>query len=324
MVREELTIVAAPTAFKETLSPLEAARVISRALRPHRVIPIPVADGGDGTLESLRAAWGGRIVRRRVTGPLGSLVEARYLVAGPGAVIEMAEASGLKLVPKGRRDPMRATTRGTGELIAAALDGGARRVYVGVGGSATVDGGQGALEALGARRLHRVTVLCDVATKFLDAPRIFGPQKGATPRQIPILRARLAALPYARRVHRLPGSGAAGGLAGGLASRGARLLPGAAFVLRAVRLRERARGADLVVTGEGRVDATTRAGKAVGGVLRISPAPVAIVCGTCAIDPGVPVVELASVDPDPLGHPARALAKAARALIAQVSAPARR
>ncbi len=284
-------VVIAPNAFKETFSPLQAARLIarglSRALRA-RLVLMPVADGGDGTLEALRARLGGRLVRVRVTGPLGTPVLARYLRAGHTAVIEMAEASGLKLVPPARRDPMSATTRGTGELILHAWRRGARSILVGVGGSATVDGGAGAMEVLTPRIARRVTVLCDVDNPLLGrrgAAPVFGPQKGATPAMVRRLQGRLRL--WARElkdrtgvdVRRMRGAGAAGGLAAGLAALGARLVRGADFILRAVGFPPRP--CDFVVTGEGRVDRTSLGGKAVGAVLRASPAPVALVCGRC-------------------------------------------
>src|SRR5262245_5183800 len=184
--------------------------------------PLPVADGGDGTIDALQAALDGRRVRVRVTGPLGDPVDAEMLLAGRVAIIEMASASGLKLVPLRRRNPLVTRTWGVGELMRAA---GTRSIWLGVGGSATVDGGLGALAALGVlgprpdprglALLRRTTVLCDVSTKFLDAPRIFGPQKGATPAMVRRLETWLkrwaAMLP--RRIEKIPGSGAAGGLA---------------------------------------------------------------------------------------------------------------
>ncbi len=313
-------IVAAPTAFKETLSPVQAARIIARALRPLRVLQLPIADGGDGTLDCLRAHFGGRVLRRTVTGPLGRPVRARVLHARDTAIIEMADASGLRLVPPSHRDPLCTTTRGVGELILAARKIGARRILLGVGGSATVDAGAGALEVLDHAR--DVTVLCDVDTTLLDAPRVFGPQKGATRAMMPELNRRMRALP--RRVWRIRGGGAAGGLAAGLASIGARLVPGAREILRLLRFRERTRGVDFVITGEGHVDATSLGGKAVGAALRASAAPVGIVCGRCTIDPGCPVEELVSHDPDPMRHAPCALARAARTLIAKVGRGVRR
>ncbi len=313
MTRRAPVVVVAPNAFKETFSPLRAARLIarglSRAIPRARLLLVPVADGGDGTLEALRAGLGGRLVRVRVTGPLGTPVRSRYLRAGRTAVIEMAEASGLKLVPPAKRNPMVTTTRGTGELIAHAFRRGAREILVGVGGSATVDGGAGALEAVEPRMARRVTVLCDVDNPLLGprgAARVFGPQKGATPAMVRLLEARLAR--WARQlrartgvdVRGLRGAGAAGGLAAGLAALGARLVSGADYILRAAGF---PRPCDFVVTGEGRVDRTSLGGKAVGAVLRASPAPVVLICGRCDLK-GRPFFETR-------GRSAAALAEAA-------------
>src|ERR1043166_5795520 len=163
-------IVVAPNAFKETFSPREAARLIARGLRrtvDARLVLIPIADGGDGTIEALRARLGGRLVTLPVTGPLGTIVRASYLRSGRTAVIEMARASGLKLVPPARRNPLVTTTRGTGELIAHAWRHGARKILLGVGGSATVDGGAGALEVVTREMARRVTILCDVQNPLL-------------------------------------------------------------------------------------------------------------------------------------------------------------
>jgi glycerate kinase len=189
------------------------------------------------------------------------------------AVVEMARASGLAL-GGGRNDPLRATSRGTGELIAAAARAGARRIIVGVGGSATTDGGLAALQVLGWSLAGLdVTVACDVRTRFLDAPRLFGPQKGASAAQVSLLSRRLERLAEEFRertdvdVTALEGSGAAGGLAGGLAAIGARLEPGFEVVARAAGFEDALAGVDLVVTGEGKVDATSLDGKVVGGVL---------------------------------------------------------
>lgn len=284
-------VVVAPNAFKETFSPLQAARLIARGLSrtlPARLVLRPVADGGDGTLEALRSRLGGRRVAVRVTGPMGAPVRARYLRAGRTAVIEMAEASGLRLVPPGRRNPLAATTRGTGELIAHAWHHGARSILLGVGGSATVDGGAGALEVLPREAIRRVTVLCDVDNPLLGprgAAPVFGPQKGATPGMVRHLQERLRR--WARELQertgvdvcRLRGGGAAGGLAAGLAAYGARLVPGAEYILKKVGFPPRR--CDCVVTGEGHVDRTSLEGKAVGAVLRASPAPVVLVCGRC-------------------------------------------
>ena len=224
----------------------------------------------------------------RVHGPLGEPVDAEWGLRGDTAVIEMARASGLALVA-GRNDPLRATTFGTGELLRAALDSGVRRAIVAVGGSATVDGGLGALEALDFDlRGADVVVACDVTTPFAEAARVFGPQKGAGAAAVAELERRLGRLADRYRdargvdVRDLPGAGAAGGLAGGLAAYGARLVPGAALVADVVGLRDAVRATSLVLTGEGRVDATSFAGKVVGHVLgeaRALGVPVAIVAG---------------------------------------------
>jgi glycerate 2-kinase len=249
----------------------------------------PVADGGAGTLEVL----GGTVRTATVRGPLGDPVAAEWRMQGDGtAVVEMARASGLVLAggPEAN-DVLRASTAGTGELIAAALDAGARRVIVGAGGSASTDGGLAALTALNPRRrLHaglELIVACDVDTLFVDAAEVFATQKGATPAQVALLRRRLERLAqiyvrdYGVDVTELSGSGAAGGLAGGLAAAGAELLPGFEVVADALGLAERIAGADLVVTGEALVDAESFEGKAVGGVVEL------------AIEAGVPVLIVA-------------------------------
>jgi glycerate kinase len=192
-------------------------------------------------------------------------------------VLELARASGLALVSE-TNDPVTATTRGTGELIAAAAAAGAARVLLGVGGSATTDGGLGAVEALGWALPVPVTVACDVETPFLDAARVFAPQKGADPAQVVALSARLQELAARYRartrvdVTGLRGSGAAGGTAGGLAALGADLRPGFAVVAAAVGFADRLGAADLVLTGEGRLDRTSFAGKVVGEVVRAAAA----------------------------------------------------
>jgi glycerate kinase len=312
-------IICAPTAFKETLTAADAASIMARATGG---IPIPVADGGDGTLDALQATLGGHRVRRRVTGPLGDPVDAEMLL-GPGvAVIEMASASGLKLVPLNRRNPLETRTWGVGELMRAA---GSRRILLGVGGSATVDGGLGALTALGVLGprpdraglaiIRRTTVLCDVTTKFLDAPRVFGPQKGATPRMVRILEEWLArwATLLPENIRNLAGSGAAGGLAGGLAAFGAKLVPGARYILRAAKFERRLRGAELVITGEGRFDATSLVGKAAGEVIstaRRLGVPVAVVCGRWSLNRRPPGVVAVAESPDP-GRAREGVARAA-------------
>lgn len=270
------TALACPDKFRGSLRAPAAAAAIAEGLGATGwdAVALPLADGGEGTLEVLVAARGGGIRRQRVTGPLGDPVEAAWgrLPDGTG-VVEMAEASGYARTG-GRNDPLRATTRGTGELIRAARAAGCRRILVGVGGSATTDGGLGALEALGwSLGGAQVTVACDVRTTFVDAARVFGPQKGATPAQVELLTRRLERLAdlyetrTGVRVRDLPGSGAAGGLAGGLAAIGARLEAGFDVVADAVGLPDAIENAELVVTGEGRLDPSSFAGKVVGEVL---------------------------------------------------------
>jgi glycerate kinase len=268
--------IACPDKFRGTLTAPEATSAIARGLRAagfDEVREVPLADGGEGTLDALLASRGGSRRTARVTGPLGDPVEAEYGLLPDGtAVIEMARASGLDLVAE--NDPLRASTRGTGELIATALRGGARRVLVGVGGSATTDGGLAAVEALGWSLAGAdVTVACDVTTPFMDAAVVYGAQKGASGAQAALLTRRLARLAdeYAQRtgvdVTALDGGGAAGGLAGGLAAIGARLEPGFEVIAQAAGLEEAMDAVDLVVTGEGRLDASSFAGKVVGGVI---------------------------------------------------------
>jgi glycerate 2-kinase len=269
---------ACPDKFKGTLDAPQAAAAMATGLRAagyDEVVELPLADGGEGTLDALLAARGGSRRTATVTGPLGDQVEAAWgLLSGGTAVVELAEASGLHRVPERARDPLRASTRGTGELIATAIRAGARRVIVGVGGSATTDGGLGALEALGwSFGATPVTVAYDVGTRFADAASVFGPQKGASAAQVSLLTRRLALLAeeYRRRtgvdVGELVGGGAAGGLAGGLAAIGAELEPGFDVVAGAAGLEPILEDADLVVTGEGRLDSTSFDGKVVGGVL---------------------------------------------------------
>jgi glycerate kinase len=269
--------VACPDKFRGTLDAAAAAAAMGRGLRTagfEDVVEIPLADGGEGTLDALLAARGGARRQVSVTGPLGPPVRAEWGRLPDGtAVVEMATASGLALVD-GRNDPLRASTRGTGELIAAAAASGARRIIVGVGGSATTDGGLAAVEALGWSLAGLdVVVACDVATGFTAAAEVYGPQKGATAAQVALLTRRLEQLAdvYLRRtgvdVRELEGAGAAGGLAGGLAALGARLEPGFDVVAQAAGLDAALEGAELAVTGEGKLDVTSFEGKVVGGVL---------------------------------------------------------
>ena len=270
------------------------------------VIELPLADGGEGTLDTLLAARGGSRRTARVTGPLGDPVEAQWAVLTGGiAVVEMAQASGLARV-HGQNDPLRASTRGTGELIAAVRAQGFNRVVVAVGGSATTDGGLAALEALNwSLAGMKVTVACDVETAFAEAANVFGPQKGATGAQVALLTRRLKMLAdrYRARtgvdVTQLTGAGAAGGLAGGLAAIGADLAPGFEVVAEAVGLEAALEGADLAITGEGKLDASSLAGKVVGGVLAwaddLGVAHVAIVAGQATDDARAALVDRAGV-----------------------------
>lgn len=269
--------VACSDKFRGTLTATEATEAIARGLRAsgfEEVRTVPLADGGEGTLDVLLAARGGSRRTARVSGPLGDPVDAAWGLLPDGtAVIEMAQASGLALTG-GRNDALRASTRGTGELIEAAALSGARRFLVAAGGSATTDGGIGALEALrwslGGREM---VVACDVTTPFLDAARVYGPQKGATAAQVALLSRRLEQLEQEYRVRtgvdvtRMDGAGAAGGLGGGLAAIGAKLRPGFEIVAEELGFADVLADAAVVVTGEGRFDATSFEGKVVGCVL---------------------------------------------------------
>ena len=289
---------AAPDKFRGTLSASGAAEAMGRGLEAagfEEVRRLPLADGGEGTLDALLSALGGSVRRAQVTGPLGEPVEAEWLVLPDGtAVVESARASGLALV-RGANDPLVATSRGTGELLAAAVRGGARRMIVAVGGSAMTDGGLGAVDALGWSLAGlEVTVACDVATPFVEAARVFAPQKGATAAQVSLLSRRLERLAEVYRdrtgtdVAEMRHAGAAGGLAGGLAAIGARLQPGFEVVARAAGLEAALAGADLVLTGEGRLDASSFDGKVPGGVLEWAEAEGiacrAVVAGQVAAD----------------------------------------
>jgi glycerate kinase len=275
------TAVACPDKFRGSLTAAEAAAAMARGLRRagvERVVERPLADGGEGTLDVILANRGGARRTARVTGPLGDPADAEWAMLGDGtAIVEMARASGLALVDPERRDPLEASTRGTGELIAAAIRAGASSVIVGVGGSATTDGGLAAAQALDwSFRGVPVTVACDVTTGFVDAADVYGPQKGASPAQVGLLTRRLEQLAGVYRdrtgvdVAALESAGAAGGLAGGLAAIGARLEPGFDVVADLVGLEDALMTAELVVTGEGKLDATSFAGKVVGGVLGLA------------------------------------------------------
>ena len=308
-----MKIVVAPDSFKENLSAREVAEALATGVRDvlpdADVVVVPMADGGEGTVQALVDATGGRFETRQVTAPLGDETSARFGILGDGstAVIEMAAASGLPLVPADRRNPLVTTTFGTGELIRAALDAGVDKVLIGIGGSATVDGGAGMAAALGAKlldadgndippggaglaKLDRIDVsaldprvastvveaACDVdnpLTGETGAARVYGPQKGATPEQVETLDAALGN--FARVVRRdldiavdtVPGSGAAGGLGAGLvAFLSATLRLGVDMVVEAVDLEANLADADLVITGEGRMDRQSAFGKTPVGV----------------------------------------------------------
>jgi glycerate kinase len=308
-----MKVVIAPDKFKGSLSADEVARAIARGLNNVETDACPVADGGEGTVAALVSATHGRFETRTVTGPLPDMrVDATFGILGDNqtAVIEMAAASGLALLPAEDRDPMRTTTFGTGELLLEAAKLGAKEIILGIGGSATVDGGIGAAQAAGLpvildqigpadthepligedlRRVvlikHargspldrvKITVASDVTNPLFGpngAAKIFGPQKGATPEQVAEFDALLKQL--ATRCGKLaeaamPGAGAAGGLGFAmLAFFNATLRPGFDIVADAVRLRDRLRGADMCITGEGRVDQSSLSGKAAVGVARM-------------------------------------------------------
>lgn len=311
-----MKIVIAPDSFKESLTAPEAAAAIANGFR--EIFPqadyclLPLADGGEGTTAALVAATAGMVVPVMVTGPLGDPVQAFYGLSGDGrtAVVEMAAASGLALVPPHLRNPLVTTSFGTGELIRSALTAGVQRLVIGIGGSATNDGGSGMLQALGMElldsdgeelgygggelaRLERIEsgrldqrlrtvaieVACDVTNPLLGesgAASVYGPQKGATPEMVVVLDDNLAR--FARLVKRdlgkdvamTPGAGAAGGMGAALLALGGQLRPGIDIVMGAVKLEEALQGADLVVTGEGRLDGQTLHGKVPSGVARLA------------------------------------------------------
>jgi glycerate kinase len=327
-------VVIAPDSFKESLSAMEVAEAIERGFRqiyPQvQYVKLPMADGGEGTVDSMVAATGGEIVRVEVTGPLGQSVSAFYGLLGEGetAVIEMAAASGLHLAPKERRDPRITTSYGTGELILAALERGVKAIILGIGGSATNDGGAGMMQALGARLLDdqqqplppggaalarlaqidlsavdprlqqvSVTAACDVDNPLCGphgASAVFGPQKGATPEMVTQLDAalnhfgRLLQQATGREVLNAPGAGAAGGMGAALLGMlNARLRPGIDIVIETLRLEEALRDADLVITGEGRLDSQSIHGKTPIGVARVAKRhglPVIGIAGSLAKD----------------------------------------
>ncbi len=311
-----MKVILTPNAFKESMTAAEAAAAMNRGFLQGypgaETVVLPVADGGDGTAAALVQATGGRFVEADVTGPLGEGRKASFALLGAGetAAVEMASASGLALVPPEKRDPKITTTYGTGQLIKAALDAGAKRIIVGIGGSATSDGGAGMAQALGAKlldkqgrpigfggaallslaavdvygldpRLRNVEMLVasDVQNPLTGptgAAAVYGPQKGASAADVALLDQALAHYAAVLReqgkeIEQMPGAGAAGGLGAGLvAFLGAKLLPGAPLVLRYIGFAEKLQGADLVLTGEGRIDRQTLFGKAPYEVMRLA------------------------------------------------------
>ena len=267
-------VLVAPDGFKGTMTAAEVAGALAVGLRSagQDAEELPIGDGGEGTMDALLASGGGDRREAEVEDPLGRQVSAEFamLEDGATAVVETAQASGLHHVAEGERDAWAASTRGTGQLIAAAADAGAAEVLVTVGGSATTDGGKGAIEALAeAGTRVKLVVACDVRTPWEDAPRVFAPQKGADPSTVRRLERRMAALARVapRDPRGVPMTGCAGGLSGALwAHLGARLVPGAAFVLDELGFDARMRSSRFVVTGEGRLDEQTLAGKAVAEV----------------------------------------------------------
>ncbi|EPQ3461256.1 glycerate kinase [Klebsiella aerogenes] len=332
-----MKIVIAPDSYKESLSALDVATAIETGFReiyPHaEYVKVPVADGGEGTVEAMVAATQGHIVQVSVTGPLGEPVNAFYGLSGDMrcAYIEMAAASGLESVPPTRRNPLLTTSWGTGELIRHALDAGVSQIIIGIGGSATNDGGAGMAQALGAKLLNagqqqiapgggaletlaridlseldprladcRIDVACDV-TNPLTGPQgasaVFGPQKGATAAMIERLDRGLQY--FAQIIDRdldidvlsLEGGGAAGGMGAALyAFCGANLRPGIEIVTDALGLADLVADADLVITGEGRIDSQTIHGKVPVGVAKVAKrynVPVIGIAGSLTADVGV-------------------------------------
>ncbi|KRO56520.1 MAG: hypothetical protein ABR77_02705, partial [Acidimicrobiia bacterium BACL6 MAG-120322-bin79] len=284
----------------------------------------------EGTLDAL----GGPNRTTRVTDPLGRPVEAQWRLVGDTAVIEMARASGLSLVGGAKKnDVIAASTIGTGQLIDTALNDGAKRIIVCVGGSATVDGGLGAIRAIGTPARLRGTefiVACDVRALFSDAARLFGAQKGATPVQIEFLSGRLEQLQqsylrdYNIDISLLIGGGAAGGLAGGLSALGANLVPGFDVVADEVGLHEQIAQCDLIITGEGYLDSESFDGKVVGGVQQLAQQfnkPVVVICGGADIDAQQRIDSFSLIenfgDAEAFSKPLMCVEKAAAAIVAR-------
>jgi glycerate kinase len=254
-------ILCAPASLKGVLDATDAAAALAEGSGG---LALPIADGGEGTATVLQATLGGEWREADAEDPLGRPLRARWLALPDGrAVVESAAAAGLPLLAPAELDPLRASTRGLGLVVAAILRERPSELLVTLGGVATVDGGAGLREVV-PRVDVPLTVVCDVRTLLDDAPHVFGPQKGATPEGVAELERRLRADEALRPYAGLEGSGAAGGLGAALAALGGRLVRGAPFVLDTIGFHARLREARLVVTGEGTVDATTALGKAPG------------------------------------------------------------
>jgi glycerate 2-kinase len=327
-----MRVLAAVDKFRGTATAAQVASAIGHACWELGVdcVEAPIADGGEGTLDAL----GGPNRTTRVTDPLGRPVEAQWRLVGDTAVIEMARASGLSLVGGAKKnDVIAASTIGTGQLIDTALNDGAKRIIVCVGGSATVDGGLGAIRAIGTPARLRGTefiVACDVRALFSDAARLFGAQKGATPVQIEFLSGRLEQLQqsylrdYNIDISLLIGGGAAGGLAGGLSALGANLVPGFDVVADEVGLHEQIAQCDLIITGEGYLDSESFDGKVVGGVQQLAQQfnkPVVVICGGADIDAQQRIDSFSLIenfgDAEAFSKPLMCVEKAAAAIVAR-------
>jgi glycerate kinase len=295
-----MTILVAPDSFKGTYSAADVAAAIGAGIEDGggRAIQLPVADGGEGTFDVLCCSLQASAVTVEVLNAWGEPLSATIGLAADGtAVVEVAQASGISAARNSPRDALSASTYGTGMLVAAAVNHGATHILVAAGGSATTDGGAGAVSAIhdaGGLRGARITVLSDVTSTFLEAPRVFGPQKGADPASVRLLEERLGLLAgsYPRNPAGVPRTGAAGGLSGGLwAHFGAELVSGADAVLDAAKFDEHVESADAVVVGEGRLDSQTGEGKIISAILeRVQKSgrriPVVAVVGSVAEDLG--------------------------------------
>lgn len=311
-----MKIVVAPDSFKESMTAKEVCDYIEKGLKSvsedWEIVKVPMADGGEGTLEALIDATNGRIFNEKTIGPLGNEINSRFGILGGKniAIIEMASTSGLELISPEKRNPYITTTFGTGQLMLKALEQNVEKIILGIGGSATNDGGAGMLQALGAKlldkdgnqiafggyelsklekvdfsnldeRIKRVEILvaCDVTNPLTGengSAHIFAKQKGATPEMIQVLDKNL--LHYAEIIKKdlnididnIPGAGAAGGLGAGLLTIGAVLKKGIDIVIEANEIEKKVQGADLVITGEGSIDGQTRFGKTPYGVVTVA------------------------------------------------------